>query len=242
MVQLGNEISSGIYLKQYTGATETFNSEYKPSYLTSASSYSYGTTTWSSYTNYIKAASEGVDAVDSSIKKVLHWAAGGSGTSASIINSFFSSMPTAYYDYAAISFYPYYCFDSINAAQTILNGLSITKPWFIAETSYPFTIGYPSKVSTNFTISNDNKGDTNIYTSYAFSPAGQASLIHDLTSAVVNAGGKGIFYWEGAWIPNSNVGWAGSGSKNTWGNQGFFSFDGKAIANLDLFKQMSPHI
>lgn len=242
MVQLGNEISSGIYLSQYTGSSETFDSNCKPSYLTSKTGYGYGTENWSSYTNYIKAASEGVDAVDSSIKKVLHWAAGGSGTSSSVINSFFGSMPSAYYDYAAISFYPYYCFNKISDAQTILNGLSLSKPWFIAETSYPFTVGWPEHVSTNFTISNSNKGDTNIYSYYSFSPAGQANLIHALTSAVVTAGGKGIFYWEAAWIPNANVGWAGSGSKNTWGNQGFFSFDGKAIANLNLFKQMSPNI
>ena len=245
MVQLGNEISSGIYLKQYTGSSESLDSYGQPSYLNSATSYSYGTSTWSSYSDYIKAGYEGVNAVDSSIKKVLHWAKG-STISASTINSFFSSMPSSYYDYAAISFYPYYCFDNLSGAKTILNGLSISKPWFIAEMSYPFSgSGYVYENGanvTNLTISEWNTGETNIYSSYSFNGSGQANLIHDITSAVVSAGGKGIFYWEPAWIPNSEVGWAGEGSLCTWSNQGFFSFDGKAIANLDLFAQMSPYI
>lgn len=245
MVQLGNEISSGIYLQKYSGSSESLDSYGQPSYLTGKSSYSYGTTNWSDYTNYIKAAYEGVNAVDSSIKKVLHWAKG-SSISASIINSFFSSMPSTYYDYAAISFYPFYCFDSMSVAQSILNGLSISKPWFVAETSYPFSGSsyvYENGADvTQFTISNWNTGDTNIKNSYAFNSSGQANLIHDLTAAVVSAGGKGVFYWEPAWIPNSSVGWAGSGSLCTWSNQGFFSYDGKALANLDLFAQMSPYI
>ena len=256
MVQLGNEISSGIFLQKYTGGDETLDAYGQPSYLTGKSSYAYGTSDTSQFTDYIKAASEGVDAVDSSIKKVLHWAKG-SSISAATINSFFNNMPSAYYDYAAISFYPYYCFDTLSRAQTILNGLSLSKPWFVAETSYPFSGGgyvyYNNTDYTSFSVSNwstivnypDSLKDGQIYgirNSYAFNSAGQANMIHDLTASVVNAGGKGIFYWESAWIPNLAVGWAGIGSLNTWGNQGFFSFDGKAIANLDLFAQMSPHI
>lgn len=64
--------------------------------------------------------------------------------------------------------------------------------------------------------------------------------IHDLTKAVVEASGLGAFYWEPAWIPNADVGWAGAGSRCTWSNQGFFSYDGKAMPNLDLVKSMTP--
>ena len=246
MVQLGNEISSGIYLQKFSGSSDTLNSYGEPTYLTGKSSYSYGTNNAAQYTDYIKAAAEGVNAVDSSIKKVIHWAKG-SSISASVINNFFNNMPSSYYDYAAISFYPYYCFDSMNAANSILSGLSLSKPWFVAETAYPFSgssyVWENNKDVTNFTISDwTTSGITNIKNEYAFTPAGQAGLIHDLTASVVSNGGKGIFYWEGAWVPNLNVGWAGAGSLNTYGNQGFFSYDGKALANLDLFKQMSPHI
>ncbi|MBE6133083.1 MAG: hypothetical protein E7178_00195 [Erysipelotrichaceae bacterium] len=246
MVQLGNEISSGIYLQKFTGSSDTLDNYGQPTYLTGKTNYSYGTKDASQYVDYIKAASEGVNAVSSSIKKVIHWAKG-SQISASIINNFFNNMPSSYYDYAAISFYPYYCFDSMNAAKTIINGLNLSKPWFVAETAYPFSgssyVYENSKDVTNFTVSDwTTSGITNIKSEYAFTPAGQAKLIHDLTSAVVDKGGKGIFYWEAAWVPNLNVGWAGKGSLNTYGNQTFFSYDGKATANLDLFQQMSPHI
>ena len=245
MVQLGNEISSGIYLQKFTGNSDTLDQYGQPTYLTGKSSYSYGTNNASEYTDYIKAASEGVSAVSNSIKKVIHWAKG-SSIDSSKINNFFSNMPSNYYDYAAISFYPYYCFDTMNAAKTIINGLNLSKPWFVAETAYPFSgssyVWENNKDVTNFTISDwTTSGITSIKSEYPFTPQGQANLIHDLTAAVVNKGGKGVFYWEGAWVPNINVGWAGAGSLNTYGNQGFFSYDGKALANLDLFAQMMPN-
>ena len=244
MVQLGNEISSGIYLQQYLGGDESLDNLYRPSYLTENTAYNYGTTNYSDYYDYIKAASEGVDAVDSSIKKVLHWAKGKT-ISAGIINNFFNYMPSSYYDYAAISLYPSYCFDTIEGAESILNGLNLAKPWFIAETSHPFsgdTRDTWAGSLTNFAINCTTTGLTNIKSTYPFNGAGQAHMIHDLTNLVVKYHGLGIFYWESAWVPCQNVGWAASGSRNSWGNQGFFSFDGKAIANIDLFKQMSPYI
>lgn len=252
MVQLGNEISSGIFVHKFTGESDTLDGDGEPLYSSQGckTDSGIGTKKASEYCDYIKAASEGVDAVDSSIKKVLHWAKGSSG-SAATISAFFNNMPDAYYDYAALSFYPFYCYDTVNDANgtsendatQIVSHLSIRKPWFIAETSYPFSASsWVPNDETNFTISSWNTGKTSIVNSYPFTMEGQAHLIHDLTKAVADNGGKGIFYWEPAWVPNPNVGWAGAGSKNTWGNQGFFSFDGKALANLDLFAQMSPHI
>ena len=259
MVQLGNEISSGMF-KQLPGEGTTFTKG-EPIYSTGKSSSGDlaaggGNTASENMKTYLTAAANGVNAVDSDIEKIVHWAKGGAGISANLINSFFNSLDGSVdYDYAAFSFYPFYCFNTMSEAQTILNGLSLSKPWFIAETSYPFSgLGYVYEdVSvTEFTISkwydfNDSHtwkwgGSTTIHTEYEYDAEGQANIIHDLTNSVVSAGGKGIFYWEGAWVPNVNVGWAGSGSTCTWSNQGFFSYNGKAIANINIFKQMSPHI
>ena len=248
MVQLGNEISSGIYLTSYTGE-ETFI-EGKPSYLNSSSSYDYGVDlglegrSYDDYADYIKAASDGVRAVGSSIMRVIHWTSGGGS-----INQFFNAMNDDDYDYAALSLYPFWHFDSMSELDAILGGISISKPWFIAETSYPFSgSAYVDKI-TSFSIADGTLGLTSIRTDtslrsggYPFSVVGQAHMIHDFTEKIVSNKGIGIFYWESAWIPNANVGWAGEDSKNSWGNQGFFSFDGKAMGNLDLFAQMSPSI
>lgn len=273
MVQLGNEISSGIFLNNPGANSETMHSESKvPGYLYNASGYkasgnysltanfAYKATAGSDEMNtYLTAGIQGVDLVNNTIPTVVHWARGGWNNykvnPANTIKNFFAGI-TADYDYAAISFYPYYCFDdvtgsSVTSAQQILSGLTsgsnaLTKPWFIAETSYPFsgkTYVWENEVDvTNHSVSDWTTPDTSIKDSYSFSPSGQANLIHDLTAATVAAGGKGIFYWEGAWVPNVDVGWAGAGSPCTWSNQGFFSYDGKALANLDLFKQMSPHV
>ena len=260
MVQLGNEISSGSFLNLPGSNSESFDgASYVPGYLYNISGYKssgnytlsrnftyngYGSANMNTYLSAgVNAVKEINTALSSNIKTVVHWAKG-STIDAGTINSFFSSI-TADYDYAAISYYPFYCFDTMATGKNILNGLSISKPWFVAETSYPFSgHGYVYENGqdvTKFSINDWNPGN-NISSEYAFNAAGQANLIHDLTKAVVDANGLGVFYWEGAWVPNINVGWSGPGSLNSWGNQGFFSFDGKAIANLNLFKQMSPHI
>lgn len=234
MVQLGNEISSGV-LKQCLNGEDSVT-DGVPSYHESLSDYSSGITT----AQFVHAASEGVKAVSNSIKCVVHWTQGGGGVSASSINSFFSDIGSSDYDYAGLSIYPYDCFDKMSDAETLFSGISVGKPWLVAETSYPFSgSGYAGSL-TAFSIGNSNKGKKNIanVSGYEFTGPGQAKMIHDLTSAVVNGGGKGMFYWEPAWTPNAHVGWAAEGSKCTWSNQGLFSFDGKALPNLGLFNQM----
>lgn len=258
MVQLGNEISSGNFLKLPGADSETFT-YYEPSYLTKASNFSYkGDAGSNNMKTYLTAGVEAVNEINTSlgsdIKTVVHWAKG-STISAAVINSFFNSISSVDYDYAGISFYPYYCFDNLSGAQTILNGLNIGKPWFIAEISYPFSDskkggsyvyeevpGAPTYNVTGGMIGTESSDITSIFSNYSPTPSGQANLIHDITDATINAGGLGIFYWEPAWVPNAWVGWAHSGSPCTWSNQGFFSYDGKAIGNLQVFAQMSPHI
>ena len=262
MVQLGNEISSGNFL-QKPGSGNSFNAYGEPDYLTGKSNFNYqGTSGSANMVTYLTAASEGVDLVDSSIKKVIHWAKGSTFT-AGTINSFYSALSSVDYDYAGLSIYPYYCCPTGNTAvgggidtlNSVLSGLSLSKPWFVAETSYPFTgssyVYENATEVTNFAISDwtvDGTGQgevkdiTTMKANYPFTPAGQAKMIHDLTYSIVRYGGLGVFYWEGAWVPNANVGWAGSGSSCSWSNQGFFSYDGKPIANLNLFAQLSPYI
>ena len=254
MVQLGNEISSGMLMKN-PGSGTSFNAYGEPSYATGASNASAsiqgsgGSQASDNMKLYINAGATGVDAVDSSIKKIVHWARGGSGISGAVISTFFNSLTNVNYDYAAISFYPFYCFDTIEDAGTILSGINISKPWLIAETSYPFTgktyVYENGHDVTNSVYNGWNMSDakfTDIYQHYNLDANGQAALYHDLTAAVVANNGLGIFYWEGAWVPNVNVGWAGSGSTCSWSNQGFFSYDGKVLSTINIFKQMSPHI
>ena len=247
MVQLGNEISSGIYLTKYRGGDSegvgTGDNLGKPSYLTNTSDYSYGTKYHAQYVDYIKAASEGVDAVDSSIKKVLHFGKG-SDSSVSAVNSFFAAMPSSYYDYAALSVYAYEYFSSKSSMDAFMSGLSISKPWFIAEMAYPYTekgfvyLTDTDEALTQFVSSSTEKVQAGFLSKYPFTPAGQASFMHDFINDIYSNGGKGVFYWEPAWSVNKNVGWASSNSKNVQASMGLFSFQGKALGNLDIFSQL----
>lgn len=271
MVQLGNEISSGSFLQRPGADSDAFGTGDhlgEPSYLTGrknlSASISGTTMTAEGIENQNKYLNAAVNAVKNnfpSIETVIHWAKGGDRiATADRINNFFNGI-TADYDYAAISFYPYYCFDSMSMASSVLTAVNTNmnaqgKKWFVAETSYPFS-GYSyvyedemrvaSAAVNSWTIENDeeiediNKKElTLIHTDerYGFNAAGQAHMIHDLTATVINAGGKGLFYWEPAWVPNKYVGWAGEGSACSWSNQGFFSYNGKAIENIKVFDQM----
>ena len=64
-------------------------------------------------------------------------------------------------------------------------------------------------------------------------------MIKALTEAVANLdNGWGAFYWEGAWRIRTGCGWADSASKNSWANQGLFSYDGKALGSLEVYSLM----
>lgn len=254
MVQLGNEISSGSFLQRPGADNDRFgvadgNNKKdlgKPNYLMNASDLDSSIKgTDDNMIKYLKSAAAAVNDNYPSVEKVIHWAkGGGSVANPNNINKFFKAFTDADvdFDYAGISFYPYYCFDTMEQANTILSALSIAKPWFVAEASYPFSGNswvYEDGVSVfESVVSNTSDGLTSIKSSYAYTGAGQAAMIHDLTAAVVSKGGKGIFYWEPAWVPNKYVGWAGEGSACSWSNQGFFSYDGKAINNIKVFDQM----
>ena len=68
---------------------------------------------------------------------------------------------------------------------------------------------------------------------YPPTPEGQALFIRDLLSLVArtpNNLGRGIVYWEPAWIPG--VGWE-PGAGNNWDNQTLFDPQGRALESID---------
>lgn len=84
---------------------------------------------------------------------------------------------------------------------------------------------------------------------YAATPEGQAEFTRDLLDildSVPDNMGKGLFWWESAWIPVPNVGWAdepgweyvhekGPGG-NEWANQCLFDFEGNALPALAVLR------
>ncbi len=160
------------------------------------------------------------------------------------------------YNIFGISYYPYW-HGSMSEMADILCRISQTsgKDTMILETAYPYT-------------TNDGDGFANsmsqpepIY-GYPATVHGQAKFLRDIMATASAAGSRGVFWWEGAWIPvgdnassNSTLwekygsGWASSYSAeydpnnagkyyggSSWDNQAMFDFNGYPLDSLDVFK------
>lgn len=82
---------------------------------------------------------------------------------------------------------------------------------------------------------------------YPMTKQGQSDFMEDFMNRVKNVpGGSGFYYWEPAWIPVPNVGWANdaalayTGEKgpggNEWANQALFDYEGNALPALNVIR------
>ena len=161
------------------------------------------------------------------------------------------------YDVFATSYYPY-GHGTLDNLKTVLSTIASTygKQVMVAETSYAWTI-------EDGDFSGNTIGEGGAYLKpYPFTQQGQVNHLVDVTQAMHDIGGIGVFYWEGAWVPvpggsweaNSalweqyGAGWASSyaaeydpsdAGKYYGGcacdNQTFFDFGGKALESLRFF-------
>lgn len=159
------------------------------------------------------------------------------------------------FDMMGLSYYPFWHGNLDNMKNVIgYIGEHFGKKVFIAETSYCYSMedgdGFANRVS---------KSD--LVEGYPATIDGQASFMHDLYRDVNSAGGMGVFYWEGAWIPVGSAssdnmpiwekygsGWASSFASDydadaakyyggsSWDNQAFFDFDGHPLESMRVFK------
>lgn len=124
------------------------------------------------------------------------------------------------------------------------------KPLILVETSNAFTLeSYAEyekrKERKGAAAKAENQGSC----PYPCTPEGQAGFTQallEILDAVPENRGAGIFWWEPAWIPVPNVGWAeeagweyvhekGPGG-NEWANQCLFDFDGNALPALKVLR------
>lgn len=83
---------------------------------------------------------------------------------------------------------------------------------------------------------------------YPMTPEGQLAFLRDLTAAVRSVpAGRGVIWWEPAWIPVRGSGWTtdealayigetGPGG-NEWANQTLFDYDGRALPALQALQE-----
>jgi arabinogalactan endo-1,4-beta-galactosidase len=108
----------------------------------------------------------------------------------------------------------------------IIKNIRVTygKTVMIVETAYPWT-GDNADTYPNI------MGPADALAGYLLTPAGQEKYMEDLTRAVVSGGGKGLIYWEPAWITSSMHDLWGTGSG--WDNCTLFDFTGNALQGMN---------
>ena len=134
------------------------------------------------------------------------------------------------FDIAGISYYPKWHGRSMDSLFSVLGDIQfyLRKQPIIAETSYPFTLGW------NDYTNNIIGGDGDLLSGYPATPQGQYSFMKEL----VNRSRKlpfssGVCYWE-----SNLVAYKGpvSTEGSPWENQAWFDFSNKALPVNWIFK------
>lgn len=182
------------------------------------------TTNPSQYLELVSTASDVIRTKSAKTKIMLHFA-GLSGA-----DWYFDKVKTIDYDYIGLSYYPIFHGKSITAvSETIENlGTKYSKKVLIAETSYPFTLGW------NDWTNNIVGLDEQLIPGYPASPTGQKDFMLALRSAVENANGAGFCYWGGEWVAFRGTE-APDGS--SYENQALYDFELNALPVMEVFAE-----
>jgi arabinogalactan endo-1,4-beta-galactosidase len=145
-------------------------------------------------------------------------------------NVFFNFVNGLDYDIIGISFYPIWHGKSLSELEQNLIQLRTLydKEIMIAETAYPFTLGW-----NDWTNNIVGLEEQLILPDYPATPEGQKNFVQQLKMIMTNLdGGIGLSYW-GAEL----IAWNGpeSSEGSPWENQALFDFNNQALPVIELF-------
>ena len=178
---------------------------------------------------FLDLLSEGIRAVrdysTNATKIMLHYA-GHQGA-----DVFFYDVKDLDYDVIGISYYPMWHGKSFSQLEQNLIELKslFNKEIMIAETAYPFTLGWNDW--RNNIVGHENQL---ILPEFPATPQGQKDFVGQLKTMITNLdGGIGLSYW-GAEL----IAWNGQESTegSPWENQAFFDFNNHALPVIDIFE------
>jgi arabinogalactan endo-1,4-beta-galactosidase len=135
------------------------------------------------------------------------------------------------YDIIALSFYPIWHGKNLSQLSNALSQLSLThnKDVIIAETAYPFTLGWNDW--TNNIVGLQDQ----LIPAYPATPEGQKNFLAAVKNVAKNLErGLGFCYWGGEWV-------AFKGDQATdcspWENQALYDFNFKALPAVEVFNE-----
>jgi arabinogalactan endo-1,4-beta-galactosidase len=146
-------------------------------------------------------------------------------------NWFFKKFTSIDYDIIGLSYYPIWHGKSLTELNLAIQelGKTFSKPIVIAETAYPFTLGWNDW--TNNIVGQDNQL---ILPDYPATKDGQRKFIHDIKSIIrASENGIGFCYWGAeliAWKGNQST------SASPWENQALFDFNNNALPVVSEFR------
>jgi len=218
IVQIGNEIPNGMLWDtgKMDGASDQFER----------------------LSGLLKAGIAGVRDSGSSARIMLHLDKGGNND---LYRWWFDGMIAegVEFDVIGLSFYVYW-HGELDDLSDNLNDLAgrYGKDLIVVETAYPYTLADQDGFD-NLLRQSDQLAE-----GYPATVEGQAAWLEDLMQVVEDTPGglgKGVFYWEPAWLGLPGCGWdpENPSSGNGWENQALFDFGGKALSSLGVFLEFA---
>lgn len=144
-------------------------------------------------------------------------------------NGFFQQVADLDFDLIGLSYYPIWHGKNLSLLQTTLKQLARHKPVVIAETAYPFTLGW-----NDWTTNLVGLPEQLILPEYPATPQGQRDFLKKIKAIVQETPrGAGLCYWGAEWTA-----WKGPTATDgsPWENQALFDFDHRALPALRVFK------
>ena len=229
MVQVGNELSNGLM---------------------------WPVAKWPSFDNiarFVKAGVRAVREASEEIKVMIHLDHGGK---IELYEEWFDNFKErdGDWDIIGLSYYPFWHGELADLKANLFNcAIRYEKDLVIAEVSMGYTMesyGEYEQLPEGERKGAATKLELAQKVSYPMTREGQADFIlavMNVLKEVPEDRGKGIFWWEPAWIPVPGVGWAnhagweyvkekGPGG-NEWANQALFDYEGNALPALQTIKE-----
>lgn len=241
MVQIGNEITSGMFLQKGGEDDGTFDNDGYAKYISARTNASDTVSApyirgngKSNLVMYVKSGAEAVKAVDTSILIMIQLAK--EMAEIDFMKGFYHTFVSVPFDVIGLSYYPRWhgSTASLRCALRALSEEFQDKKVAVVEVSYAYTYEYNENASNQF-------DEQFALADYEVSVQGQANLYRDVIAAVAGAGAAcfGVFVWEGAWLPIKGVGWASHNTKSSWSNQAFFGYGGKVLPSIEVYKRVA---
>ena len=133
------------------------------------------------------------------------------------------------YDLLGLSYYPMWHGKNLDGLKSRLNLMvqQFGKPVFIAETAYPFTLGWNDETHNVLGLQEQ------LLPEFSATPEGQRAYLLALRKLLLDVSGAvGFCYWGGEWTA-----FKGSSARDgsSWENQALWDFRGHALPALDVF-------